>query len=722
MADQPKQVLQKFFGFEEFREGQQTVIQQVIAGEDSLVIMPTGGGKSLCYQIPAMVRKGTGIVISPLIALMKDQVDALRLNGIEAEFLNSSLDPNEQQRVIQKLKQGEVDLLYIAPERLFSGEHHFLNLLREIPVALFAIDEAHCISQWGHDFRPEYQKLSGLKTQFPQIPVIALTATADQLTRDDIVNSLNIESGRKHVASFNRPNIHYYVYEREQGYGQLLDYLNKHKDECGIIYSLTRQSVDDLARFLNKKGFKALPYHAGLERTERQNNQDAFVKDEVQIITATIAFGMGIDKSNIRYVIHMNMPKNIESYYQETGRAGRDGLESDAVMFYNRSDLQMLMRFTEVDGNDEQTTIMRKKLRQIADFCETTQCRRKYLLNYFGETHNGNCNSCDSCLNGAETFDGTIAAQKVLSAIARLKRPYGINHIADFLTGSESKKIPEWQRQLKTYGAGYEFDKKQWGFYIRQLVSAGWLLQSDDQYPTLHLNENSWRVLRGETGVTLTYPREVKTSQATAGESLYMDGQLKAKLWYIRKDLADRLDLPPYMIYSDATMQELATFMPVSDYELTKINGIGSRKAEQFGDELLNTIRKHVRKEGIDLEQHRDQLKRENKKAKSTSKKKSRKAKGTTLLETLELHRAGKPVEEIAKSRGYSSSTIEDHLIQLMERGEINPREFISDDAAAVIRKAAREAGGDKLRPIRESLEGKYTYFQIRAALIDTGN
>lgn len=713
MEQQARHILKNHFGFDDFKQGQHDVIRRAEKGEDQLVVMPTGGGKSLCYQIPALMRKGTGIVISPLIALMKDQVDALRQNGIQAEFLNSTLPPEERQRIIHQMRQGDTELLYVAPERMFTGNGHFLNILKDIPVSLFAVDEAHCISQWGHDFRPEYQKLKELKSTFPDVPVMALTATADKLTRDDIVKSLNMPDAHRHIAGFNRPNIYYYAYPRENGRRQLLDFLGNRRGQSGIVYSLSRNSVDELAKYLNTEGFSALPYHAGLDRDTRRKNQEAFTKDNVDIIVATIAFGMGIDKSDIRYVVHMNMPKNVESYYQETGRAGRDGLKSDAILLYSRGDLRMLRQFAEVEDNPEQTKVMLDKLNKIANFCEAGRCRRQYLLEYFGEEHPGNCASCDNCLDDAETFDATIATQKVLSAVARLKRGYGITHIAEFLTGSRSKKIPGWQRELKTYGVGQEFNQKEWGFYIRQMVNDNWLDQSGDTYPTLSLNENSQKVLRREVKVTLRRPKT--TSPVSPQEiSSQVDETLRAKLRYLRKDLADRQNIAPYMIFSDATLDELATAMPVSESALLYIHGMGRKKVEWYGQPIVRMIRKYVRSEGINLEQHHENIAETRKHSKKTSRGEKS---NTTEEETLRYHQAGKSISEISRIRSLKETTIETHLANMLESGRIDPLKFISSDDIEIIRRAATQTGSERLRPIRELLNEEYSYFQIRAAL-----
>ncbi len=713
MEQQARHILKKNFGFDDFKEGQHDVIRRAEKGEDQLVVMPTGGGKSLCYQIPALIRKGTGIVISPLISLMKDQVDALKQNGIQAEFLNSTLPPEERQRIIHQMRQGETELLYVAPERMFTGNGHFLNILKDIPVSLFAVDEAHCISQWGHDFRPEYQKLKELKSTFPEVPVMALTATADKLTRDDIVKSLNIPDAHRHIAGFNRPNIHYYAYPRENGRRQLLDFLRDRRGQSGIVYSLSRDSVDELAGYLNTEGFTALPYHAGLDRDIRRKNQEAFTKDNVDIIVATIAFGMGIDKSDIRYVVHMNMPKNIESYYQETGRAGRDGLKSDAILFHSRGDLRMLRQFAEVEDNPEQTKVMLDKLNKIAAFCETGQCRRQFLLEYFGDKHSGNCDSCDNCLDDAETFDATIPAQKVLSAVARLRHGYGINHIAEFLTGSRSKKIPGWQRELKTYGVGQEFNQKEWGFYIRQMVNDNWLDQSGDTYPTLSLNENSQKVLRGEVKLTLRRPK-TRTPVSPQEVSSQVDETLRAKLRYLRKDLADRQNIAPYMIFSDATLDELSTVMPVSESALLHIHGMGRKKVEWYGQSIVRMIRKYVRDEGIILEQHHENIAEIRKHSKNDSRGEKT---NTTVEETLRYHQVGKSISEIARIRSLKETTIETHLTSLLESGRIDPLKFISADDVEIIRRAANQTGGERLRPIRELLNEEYSYFQIKAAL-----
>ena len=712
-----KEILKSRFGYDSFRMSQEAAIETVLAGRDAVVLMPTGGGKSLCYQIPALMLDGLTVVISPLIALMKDQVDALQNNGVAAAFLNSTQTTEQQAEVFRQVRSGTLKLLYVAPERLLQSGDQFIDFLKSVRVSLFAIDEAHCISSWGHDFRPEYMQLSKLKRYFPNVPLIALTATADKLVRQDIIERLNVKNARLFLSSFNRPNIFYAVEPKRNSYAQLLDYLEKRPDESGIIYCLSRNSVDNLAADLRGEGFNALAYHAGLDKHTRDKHQELFLKDEVKIIVATIAFGMGIDKSNVRFVVHLDLPKNIESYYQETGRAGRDGLNSEALLFFSWGDVIKLKGFAAVDGNHKQTEIMLNKLNLMGKFGELKTCRRRFLLNYFSEDLTEDCGHCDNCNTTFEKFDGTIIAQKALSAVYRTGERFGLSYLIDFLRGSQAKTIRDEHKNLKTYGVGQDISKDNWFDYFKDLINQGFLAQTEGQYPTIVLTEKSRDVLKGNVAVELikvTIKEDKKSLLASAAGSHEYFKDLLEDLKRIRTAFAKRENVPPYVIFSDATLVELATYLPHNEAEMRQISGVGDLKLERYAADFLREIKNYCTKRALESRINLKSPKRERGKSRT---KRDANGKDTYQI-SLEMFQSGLSVAEIAGAREISQNTVEMHLIRFIPTGEVNLAQIVPDNKIKTITNALlkfSETGA--LAPVKEFLGEDYSYTEIRAVM-----
>lgn len=594
----PQHILQHTFGYSAFRGSQADIIETVTQGGDALVLMPTGGGKSLCYQIPALVRAGCGVVISPLIALMQDQVDALRLLGVRASFLNSTLDAATAQNVENALLAGELDLLYIAPERL--NQERTLALLQSAPIALFAIDEAHCVSQWGHDFRADYLRLSMLHEQFPEVPRIALTATADERTRREIVERLDLDAARKFISGFDRPNIRYRIALKHNVKTQLLRFLQEeHPTDAGIIYCLSRRKTEQTAEWLQGEGFNALPYHAGLPAATRATHQSRFLREEGVIIVATIAFGMGIDKPDVRFVAHLDLPKTVESYYQETGRAGRDGEPADAWLIYGLQDVIKLRQMMESsEGSEEHKRAEQHRLNAMLGLCEITSCRRQALLNYFGDELHQPCGNCDTCLEPVNTWDGTEVSRKALSACHRTGQRFGVSYLIDVLRGSEADKIVQNEHhQLSVHGVGTDLDNNQWRSVFRQLVARGYLRVDVERFGALRLEEKCRPLLRGEETIELR--RDIK--QATGAKrqtKTRLPDDLDVVLWEALRDrrrlFAEDQGVPPYVIFHDSTLQEMCAVMPQSMAEFARLGGVGERKLEKYGGEFLQVINEHL--------------------------------------------------------------------------------------------------------------------------------
>ncbi|NER78883.1 MAG: DNA helicase RecQ [Leptolyngbya sp. SIO1D8] len=696
--------LKHFFGYEQFRFEQRVIIENFLNRCDSLVVMPTGGGKSLCYQLPALLRLGVTVVVSPLIALMQDQVDALNNNGIAATYLNSSLDGMEVRSREYELLQGRIKLLYVAPERLLSeGFWPFLSQLhQQVGIAGFAIDEAHCVSEWGHDFRPEYRQLHCLRGAFHQVPMMALTATATARVREDIVQQLQLHQPATFVASFNRSNLYYEVRPKDRhSYRTLLHQIKETLGAC-IIYCLSRKRVDELALRLQQDGVSALPYHAGLSDQIRATNQTRFIRDDVRVIVATIAFGMGINKPDVRLVAHYDLPRTLESYYQESGRAGRDGEAAHCTFYFSYGDVSLVNYLIDQKSNEQEQNIARQQLRQVLDYAESTVCRRQIQLGYFGESFPGQCDRCDNCCHPKPLEDWTIDAQKFLSCVARCRERFGLVHIIDVLRGSQKKRIRELRHdQLSTYGIGKDRSVEEWKLLGRSLLHQGLMTETTDGFPVLKLNAASWQVLRKQISVQVAIPDDLKGSSAmaTLGQSGEAEGLLE-KLRSLRKRLADAQGVPPYIVFTETTLRQMAQHQPRSLTTFGRISGVGSRKLEQYGQAFVDEINAFFDENGLTS-------------VSATSEDIAHV--GNTHAITLQLYQQGHSPAEIAQLRNIRQTTVIRHLAELLETGEaLNLDDFVAPERQNAIREALGKAVSNRLSEIRDRLDKSYTYDEIR--------
>jgi ATP-dependent DNA helicase RecQ len=701
-------LLKQFFGFTSFRPLQEEIIRDALAGKDVFALLPTGGGKSLCFQLPALARDGLTVVVSPLIALMKDQVDAMQASGVAAAFLNSSLDAHEARARLRGLHNGEYRLLYVAPERLMiSG---FLEDLKRWKVNLIAVDEAHCISEWGHDFRPEYRQIAELRDHFPDVPFMALTATATERVREDIIKHLRLRDSATYAASFNRPNLTYRVLGKNKPYEQTLAFVRERPQESGIVYCQSRKAAEMVADRLNADGIKARPYHAGLEQKDRATNQELFLRDEVHVICATIAFGMGINKSNVRFVIHYDLPKNIEGYYQETGRAGRDGLPSECVLLFSAGDVVKQMQFID-EKNEQEQKIAREQLQQMVHYAECAVCRRVELLRYFGENSTEeNCGGCDNCLSPRSTFDGTLAAQKFLSCVYRVRESsgfgVGLNHIIEVLTGADTEKLRRWNHEkLSTYAIGKEYNRQEWGAIGRELVRLGYLRQTAEKFSVLELTEEGRAVLSQRKPVTLTKPVAAPETKAHRAGEISCDEVLFEHLRQVRKTLADERAVPSYIIFSDVSLRQMARNYPATEQEFSRISGVGEKKLQEFGEVFLQEIAAHL------LTNSRQIFADDTFVATPPPKPHL----NTTTRETLKYFQAGETVEEIARQRSFATSTIYGHLATAIEAGEkIDLNQLLNEEEQKEIAAAFAKCGFGNIVGAREFLGNKFDYGLLR--------
>ncbi|EDU38845.1 DNA helicase RecQ [Clostridium sporogenes] len=700
MLEGAKNLLKKHFGYNEFRKAQEKVIESILKKEDTVAIMPTGAGKSICYQIPALIFGGVTVVISPLISLMKDQVDSLKEVGIEATYINSSLNNLEIEERIFNAREGLYKLIYIAPERLESDS--FVRSLNNLNIDLVAVDEAHCVSQWGHDFRPSYTKISSFIRKLSKRPIVtAFTATATETVRYDILNSLELQDPKVFVTGFDRENLSFSVIKGEDKEKFIFDYLENNIGKVGIIYTSTRKEAESLYNKINKKGYKVGVYHAGLNDEERKRTQEDFSFDNIEIIVATNAFGMGIDKSNVRFVIHHNIPKNMEAYYQEAGRAGRDGEESECILLFSPNDIRLQKYFIDESFlSPERKNNEYNKLRAMVDYCYTSKCLRSYILEYFGEEPlEEKCNNCSTCNDNREEKDITLEAQKIFSCVYRMKERFGVNMVADVLRGSKNKKLLSLDLDgLSTYGIMEEFTQKDIVALMNKLIADDYMVTTDDKFPVVRLRAKSYDVLKGKEAVAIKVSKIEKKVKA--------DNELLDRLKQLRKAISQEESVPPFMIFPDATLKELSEYMPTKEEDLLKIKGIGERKAEVYGERFIKSITEYMDEKGIDF----------NNMDNYEGTKSNKESKIKTHVLSYNLYKEGKSIKEIADERNLKAITIQEHLFKCLSEGmEVDLDNFIKKDYERLILDTIKKVGGTKLKPVKDELPPEVDYMCIKS-------